>query len=408
MPMKKVINFTIILLLFIFLSPGRGLSQNNEEIVNKEVKEINNEIKERKDEIKEIQEKQELYSRNIKARQSEQASLKNQIAILENRIAKAELDIEEVEIEINRVNLEIKKTDLEIEENNKNLLKEKEHIANVLKLMYKNSNSDTLKILLLNDSLVEFLNQTKYLEDINSELKEGLEKLKFISKKLDDNKLSLNESNKELISLKGELEQKKENLNSEIASKGYVIEQVRNSEKEYKNLLELAKQEQMQASLEIASLEKTVRQKIANLSGGSLEFNDSGMVWPVTKNVITASFHDPSYPFRHIFEHPAVDIRAKQGQVIKAAASGYVAMAKDAGMGYSYIMIIHGDGLSTVYGHTSKIYVKEDEYVVQGQTIGLVGGMPGTPGAGRLTTGPHLHFETRLNGIPVNPLEYLP
>ena len=159
----------------------------------------------------------------------------------------------------------------------------------------------------------------------------------------------------------------------------------------------------------IASMEKLVRAKLAKLQGKKLEFNDNGFIWPVKKNVITAYFHDPDYPFRYIFEHPGVDVRAAQGTTLKAAASGYVARVKAGPKGgYGYIMIIHGDGLSTVYGHIPKAYVKEDEYVVQGQTIGLTGGLPGTAGAGRLTTGPHLHFEIRLNGIPVDPLGYLP
>ena len=85
-----------------------------------------------------------------------------------------------------------------------------------------------------------------------------------------------------------------------------------------------------------------------------------------------------------------------------------MATAHDAGLGYSYISIIHADGLSSVYGHVSCILVKEDDYVVQGQVIGCSGATPGTPGAGRLTTGAHLHLEIRLNGIPVNPVDYLP
>jgi len=405
--MKKLIKIIIpvFVLGIIFNAPAFVLGQTD---YNDEIKELNSEIQNKKKEIDKIQEKQEFYSKTIKQKQKDQANLDNQIAILENRLAKAELDIESVEIEIDQINLEIKKVNLEIENKTEEIDREKEHIANVLKLMYKQSRVDPLEILLLNNSLADFVNQIKYLEDTNKEIGRSLDELKKYKKELVKNKQNLGDKNKELVELKEELGEKKLSLKNETDGKAFLLNQVRNSEKEYQKLLSQAKQEQAAAAADIANLEKIVRERIVNLSGGKLEFNDAGLIWPVTKNFITAYFHDPEYPFRYIFEHPGIDIRASQGTSLKAAASGYVARAKDAGRGYSYIMIIHGDGLSTVYGHVSKIYVSEDEYVVQGQTIGATGGMPGTHGAGRLTTGPHLHFEVRLNGIPVNPLEYLP
>jgi murein DD-endopeptidase MepM/ murein hydrolase activator NlpD len=133
------------------------------------------------------------------------------------------------------------------------------------------------------------------------------------------------------------------------------------------------------------------------------------LTWPVPLNEVTAYFHDPEYPYRYISEHSGIDIRARQGTTIKAPAPGYVLKVRKSTTWrtYSYVVLVHAGGFSTVYIHLSDVYVKPDTYVSRGQVIGLTGGTPRTVGAGLFTTGPHLHFETRLNGIPVNPLEYM-
>ena len=132
-------------------------------------------------------------------------------------------------------------------------------------------------------------------------------------------------------------------------------------------------------------------------------------MWPISSRIITSYFHDPDYPYRYIFEHPAIDIATAQGTSIKSVEAGFVARVKQGGRtGYSYIMVIHADGLSTLYGHLNQISVTSDQFVSKGQVIGYSGGVPGTRGAGPLSTGPHLHLEVRLNGLPVNPLLYLP
>ncbi|MDD4332852.1 MAG: peptidoglycan DD-metalloendopeptidase family protein [Patescibacteria group bacterium] len=406
--MNKLIKLISAIFILSVILNVNNFALGQDEAINNEVKDLNSEISDKRSRLEELQKKQKDYSSAIQKKQKEQANLNNQLSIIEDRIAKSEIELESAELEIDKTNLEIKKTNLEIDTKNREIEREKEHISNVLRIIYKQDQVSSLEILLMNDSLSDFLNEMKYLEDVNSEILNSVENLKDYKKQLEDQKINLDEKGKELEKLKADLESKKDMLASESDNKNYLLEQSENSESEYQRLLAQAKKEQLQASNDIANLEKTVRAKIADINDQRLEFNDNGLIWPVRKNTITSIFHDPDYPFKYIFEHPAVDIKAGQGTAIKAAASGYVARAKDAGKGYSYIMLVHGNGISTVYGHVSQIYVAEDEYVVQGQTIGLSGGMPGTRGAGPLTTGPHLHFEVRVNGIPANPLEYLP
>lgn len=131
--------------------------------------------------------------------------------------------------------------------------------------------------------------------------------------------------------------------------------------------------------------------------------------WPVDPTVgISAHFHDAGYKKRFGMEHEAVDIPVLQGSRVYAAAAGAVVKVSDNGKGYSSLVISHDGGFSTLYGHVSGFLVHEGDHVRAGQAIALSGGTPGTNGAGRMTTGAHLHFELIHQGVHVDPLPYLP
>ncbi|MDP2690817.1 MAG: peptidoglycan DD-metalloendopeptidase family protein [bacterium] len=140
------------------------------------------------------------------------------------------------------------------------------------------------------------------------------------------------------------------------------------------------------------------------------EFPEESLQWPVAPVLgISAFFHDEGYFKRFSLQHDAVDIPTDQLTPVIAPLSGKVLEVHDGGAtGYSYLQLAHRDGLSTVYGHVYAFKVQEGELVRQGQLIALSGGALGTHGAGRMTTGPHLHFEVLQDGVHVNPMDYLP
>jgi hypothetical protein len=105
-------------------------------------------------------------------------------------------------------------------------------------------------------------------------------------------------------------------------------------------------------------------------------------------------------------EHRGIDIEVGNGTPVHASARGIVTFAGLSGAYGNLIIIAHADGYSTRYGHLSTIQVHVADIVNAGEQIALSGGIKGAYGSGD-ATGPHLHFEIRLNGVAVDPLKYL-
>ncbi len=397
--MKRLI---IVGIAFLILVGGGVLAQSLDSDVT--VLDLNEKIKDRKAEISSLKKQIGVYQTNIKARRQEASSLGGQIAVIEDDIAQKQLEVQVIEKQIEEHELNIKQADLHIQQAEAEIALHKERLSSFLRQLYYNSEADMLEVLLNNETLSDFFDSLYYLERVNADVKQTLVRIKVFREQLLAQRTRLEEEKRRQEEARTALVGEKHALDETKTTKEQLIVQSLMSADKYEKLLAEARAEQAEVDAQVAELERSIRQKLNLQSNGPFAF-----VWPVDPSRgITTRFHDPDYPFRYVFEHPGIDIRAYQGTQIKAVEAGYVAKTKMNGKAYAYIMLVHDNGFATVYGHVSRIIVEQDTYVNKGQVIGLSGGTPGTTGSGPLTTGPHLHFELRKNGIPVDPLKYLP
>jgi murein DD-endopeptidase MepM/ murein hydrolase activator NlpD len=178
---------------------------------------------------------------------------------------------------------------------------------------------------------------------------------------------------------------------AEAAHEESLLESLRGQRSAYERRI----REQQRESDEIADLLRRRGSGGATISGhGSLSS-------PLANPIITSTFGYRVHPiFGDRRLHSGIDLRASSGTPIKAAAPGEVVFAGWRG-GYGNCTIVdHGGGVATLYAHQSALKVAPGDEVSRGQVIGAAG-------ATGNATGPHLHFEVRVNGVPVDPLPYL-
>jgi len=421
---KKIyIKIIAVFLLLIFgLSPKIIVVAETSQYYEEQIKKLKEETESKNNAISEAQQKQNEYQAILNQKKTEKLTLQNQKDQINTSILETRFKIVEIENLIDKTTLEIQTLGLEVLQNENNIIEQREKIADMIKIIYKNDNRSILEAFLLNDSLSDFLDEIKYTESIQNGLASMLDEYNTKKEELKNKNVELAQKKIDLENQKVTLEDEKDNLINEQQRLALLISQTNDEEKKFQDMMNKAIADQKAMEQEIEDLQKEIldnnikfadakrkediEKKLLEMGGA---VSNNSLSWPVPMNTITTYFHDPDYPFKDVIgEHPAIDIRAKQGTPVKAPAPGYVIKVKDGGAtGYSYIMIMHTNDIATVYGHVSKISVSEDQYVSEGDIIGYSGGTPGTHGAGPFTTGPHLHFEVRVSGIPVNPLEYL-
>ncbi len=409
MSRRILFNLFSAILVFGLLFGGRSFVWAEDAGGSKEeIDALNQEIAKRKDTIKQLERTIEVYKKNIVQKQTEAVSLKNQLSILDNHIAQIETSIALAKEKIKETQLEIDALNFSIADKEKIISKQKKIIAAMVERIQAGDQKNYMEILLSYENFSDFYNEIKNTENLYIDLGRSVKTLRLANEELAVKRGQVEGKRTAYQALQAELEAKKEQLVEQGGIKQKLLVDTKYSEAKFQTLLSSLRRQYQATESEVRTFEEKVSKRLSEENKIN-ESDDVLMSWPVPSRIINATFHDLDYPYRRVFEHSGVDIKAPQGTPVEAAASGYVGRARRCTLAscYSYILLVHTGNISSVYGHLSGINVAEDAFVNRGDVIGYSGGTPGTVGAGPFVTGPHLHFEARLNGIPVDPLGYL-
>jgi septal ring factor EnvC (AmiA/AmiB activator) len=395
---NKKIFFTLILILTFILfvvlfSYGDSSGDHSQKIKeeSQRLKKIEQQIKSVKDEINNLQKKESGYLETLHK--------------IEKLLQDTEKELQAIERDLELAQKEIKQGEDELIRE-KHILKERTMVLeNRLREIYKRRLTGYLEILFNSESFSDFLTRFRYIKNILSLDAEMINDIRQQMKKIENNKINL-ENREEILSLlKKEVEKEKENIKFSIKAKKSIINKI-DSQKEVhlKSLKELE-----QSSLEIKNIiERVYKQQEEDSKKASqkeipaitLKPKKGILALPIQGKLISEYGRQKNTDFNTYTFNSGIDISASLGQVVRAAGSGEVIYTGNI-KGYGQIIIIdHGGRTTTLYAHLSKILVEIGNKIKKSQIIGQVGDSGGV-------TSPRLHFEVRVEGKPTDPMNWL-
>ena len=347
--------------------------------------------------IADLQQKQKKIEQQIKdirqkadALKGEQKGIQQEIDSLDADMRALDLELESYELQKQEINMKIAESEQKIVDLTQEIDENNEILEERLRVMYKNGTAGYMEVLLNAENLIDALTRMDMIQLI---VQSDVELLKSIN----DQKVQVEVLKEEQEIKRLELTAVINNLNSK---QNEVLVASRSKEVYMSSLKDnIAEMQRQEAAMDAqsAQIEKDIlaAQRAVEYAGGE-------MLWPCPGQYrVTSNFGGRADPITGVWtSHGGTDIAAPYGTPIVAANSGVVIFS---GWHYSYgnyVIIDHGGGIATLYGHSSKLLVGKGQAVSRGDRIALVGSTG-------YSTGNHLHFEVRINGVRTQPMDYL-
>ena len=365
------------------------------------------ELQQEQAKLEQEQEENDAKLASLKEDQSKQQEYKD---ALDAQMQNLQSQIDGLNTQINSLDASIEEKNTAIAEKQKNIDEDVETLKERLCAIYMMGDASTLEILLQSESVIDMAQKVELLNIITEHDTKLIAQLTADMESIADEKAEIESEKEQVAAARTELESKGSELASVQAEAERVLEELNQSVASVQAESDRIAEEKAQASAEIDQWWKDYYAQLAaqnNSSSGSSGGSSSGSIGS-GGYVSTGNFTWPVPGFTNIScgyssGHKAIDIsgggRTIYGTPIVAADSGKVVTATYHYSYGNYVMIDHGDGYSTLYAHASSLAVSAGQTVTKGQTIAYVGSTGNS-------TGPHLHFEVRVNGNRQNPFNW--
>ncbi|MDQ3940763.1 MAG: peptidoglycan DD-metalloendopeptidase family protein, partial [Actinomycetota bacterium] len=341
-----------------------------------------------RDRLEKVKEKREAVQEKIEIHEAEAADLRANIRALDADIDDLRQEVSRLDTEIAEISSKVRSVQARIDATQAEIDKIKDVATDQAVMLYKTGATDTLDALLSSRSLTELNDRIELLGVASEKNTNALIRYGRL-------RVTIEAEHRELFQIKTDLEAARATQKNTLAKldKAY--------EEHAANLAALEKKlgkehahEEILARQE-ARIERDILAAQAGRAVAARGISAGGFIWPLAGSI--TSYYGPRWGRMHT----GIDIDGSSGQPIVASKAGRVIVASYYGGYGNAVVVDHGGGVSTLYAHMSRFGVSNGQEISQGQVVGYVG----CTGS---CTGDHLHFEVRVNGSPVNPLDYLP